>query len=74
MPYSKSKIKSLAAPVMWPDLRYGPNGECKLFHNEGAHQNHWLEIRLIGTRSNRDGTRASSGRRRRVASPRWKSA
>ena len=34
----------------------GENGQ--LFRNSGAAQNHWLEIRLIGTRSNRDGVGA----------------
>lgn len=32
MPYSRSKFKKSRPPVMWPDLRYGPNGECKLFN------------------------------------------
>lgn len=34
--YSKSKEKRLLKKVMWPDLRYGPNGECKLFSS--AHE------------------------------------
>jgi enediyne biosynthesis protein E4 len=34
----------------------GGNGH--LFHNNGTAQNHWLEIRLIGTRSNREGVGA----------------
>jgi enediyne biosynthesis protein E4 len=41
------------------DFLVSNNGEdAQLFHNEGAHQNHWLEIRLAGTHSNRDGTGA----------------
>jgi hypothetical protein len=32
MPYSKSKEKKLSKKVCWPDLRYGPNGEEKLFY------------------------------------------
>ena len=36
MPYSRSKEKRLAKQVMWPDLRYGPNGEEKLFY--AAHE------------------------------------
>jgi enediyne biosynthesis protein E4 len=38
------------------DFVVNNNGEeGQLFHNEGPHQNHWLEIHLVGTRSNRDG-------------------
>jgi hypothetical protein len=41
------------------DVLVNNNGEdAQLFHNEGPHQNHWLEIHLVGTRSNRDGTGA----------------
>ena len=41
------------------DFLVNNNGEdAQLFHNEGLHQNHWLEIRLVGTRSNRDGVGA----------------
>lgn len=44
----------------WPDFLVNNNGEdAQLFHNLGAAAasgtgNHWLELRLIGTRSNRD--------------------
>jgi hypothetical protein len=39
------------------DFLVNNNGQdAQLFHNEGPHQNHWIEIHLIGTRSNRDGT------------------
>jgi hypothetical protein len=31
----------------------------ELLHNDGGNQNHWLEVLLIGTRSNRDGIGAS---------------
>ena len=31
------------------------NGQAYLFRNDGGNQNHWLNIRLIGTRSNRSG-------------------
>ena len=41
------------------DFLVNNNGEdAQIFHNEGPHQNHWLEIHLVGTRSNRDGTGA----------------
>jgi hypothetical protein len=32
MPYSRAKEKRSQKKAMWPDLRYGPNGECKLFN------------------------------------------
>src|SRR5262249_26133086 len=31
------------------------NGPAYLFRNDGGNRNHWLGIRLIGTKSNRDG-------------------
>jgi len=31
------------------------NGPAYLFRNDGGNQNHWLNIRLVGTRSNRSG-------------------
>jgi len=31
----------------------------ELLHNEGGNRNHWLEVLLIGTRSNRDGVGSS---------------
>ena len=31
------------------------NGPAYLFRNDGGNNNHWLTIRLVGTRSNRDG-------------------
>ena len=41
------------------DFLVNNNGEdAQLFHNEGPHHNHWLEIHLVGTRSNRDDTGA----------------
>jgi len=45
----------------WPDLLVSNNGENgQLFRNAGgsepaAQKNHWLGVRLIGTKSNRDG-------------------
>ena len=30
-------------------------GPARLFRNDGANANHWLSIRTIGSRSNRDG-------------------
>jgi enediyne biosynthesis protein E4 len=30
-------------------------GRPQLFRNDGGNQNHWLEVQLVGTRSNRDG-------------------
>src|SRR6185312_11497227 len=38
------------------DVLVTNNGDRpQLFRNEGGNRNHWLEVRLIGTRSNRDG-------------------
>ena len=31
------------------------NGPCSLLRNDGGNRNHWLAIRTIGTKSNRDG-------------------
>jgi hypothetical protein len=31
------------------------NGPAYLYRNDGGNKNHWLQIRLIGTKSNRDG-------------------
>jgi len=48
----------------WLDFLVNNNGEdAQLFHNDGAvspgaRANHWLGIRLVGVRSNRDGTGA----------------
>jgi hypothetical protein len=44
------------------------NGPAYLFRNDGGNRNHWLHLKLVGTRSNRDGigakvTVASSGGR-----------
>ncbi len=42
-------------------------GPAYLFRNDGGNRNHWLTIRLVGTKSNRDGIggvirlRSSSG-------------
>jgi hypothetical protein len=49
----------------WLDFLVGNNGEdAQLFRNEGgseaaARKNHWLEVHLIGTKSNRDGIGAA---------------
>ena len=32
MPYSRSREKRLAKLVPWPDVRYSPTGESKLFY------------------------------------------
>src|SRR5262249_48887909 len=41
------------------DALVNNNGqEPQLLLNEGANSNHWLEIALVGTRSNRDGVGA----------------
>jgi hypothetical protein len=38
------------------DVLVTNNGDRpQLFRNDGGNRNHWLEVRLIGTRSNRDG-------------------
>lgn len=31
------------------------NGPAYLFRNDGGNRNHWLNVRLVGTKSNRDG-------------------
>jgi hypothetical protein len=31
------------------------NGPAVLYRNDGGNRNHWLQIRLVGTKSNRDG-------------------
>jgi hypothetical protein len=31
------------------------NGPARLLRNDGGNRNHWLSVRLVGTRSNRDG-------------------
>jgi hypothetical protein len=31
------------------------NGPAVLYRNDGGNRNHWLEVKLIGTKSNRDG-------------------
>ena len=31
------------------------NGPAYLFRNDGGNRNHWLTVRLVGTKSNRDG-------------------
>jgi hypothetical protein len=33
MPYSRSKEKRLSRASPWPDLRYSPTGEAKLFQS-----------------------------------------
>ena len=33
----------------------GPTGTAKLFLNTSENANHWLDVKLIGTTSNRDG-------------------
>src|SRR5437764_3915967 len=41
------------------DILVNNNGEApQLLRNDGGNANHWLEIFLIGTRSNRDGVGA----------------
>jgi hypothetical protein len=41
------------------DLLISNNGQKpELLRNDGGNQNHWLEIQLVGTRSNRDGVDA----------------
>jgi len=43
----------------FPDLLVGNNGqEGQLFRNSGAAGRHWIGVRLVGTRSARDGTGA----------------
>lgn len=42
------------------DVLVTNNGDRpQLFRNDGGNRNHWLEVRLIGTRSNRDGIGAN---------------
>jgi hypothetical protein len=41
------------------DILVNNNGQaCELLRNDGGNTNHWLQILLIGTRSNRDGVGA----------------
>jgi hypothetical protein len=47
MPYSKSKEKRLAKKVHWPDLRYGPHGEEKLFYCAEEVPSGWTNKRPI---------------------------
>ncbi len=43
----------------WPDFLVNNNGEPgQLFRNSGAKDRHWLGVRLVGSRSSRDGTGA----------------
>jgi hypothetical protein len=38
------------------DVLVNNNGQAaQLFRNDGGNRNHWIEVKLIGTRSNRDG-------------------
>jgi hypothetical protein len=47
MPYSKSKEKRLARKVHWPDLRYGPNGEQRLFYSADEVPLGWSDKKYI---------------------------
>lgn len=44
------------------------NGPVHLYRNDGGNRNHWLQLRLVGTKSNRDGIGATV----RVTSPQGK--
>jgi enediyne biosynthesis protein E4 len=44
------------------------NGPAHLYRNDGGNQNHWLQLKLVGTKSNRDGIGATV----RVTSPQGK--
>ena len=37
------------------------NGPAALYRNDGGNRNHWLQLRLTGTKSNRDGIGAMCG-------------
>jgi len=42
------------------DILVSNNGQAaQLLRNDGGNKNHWIEVRLVGTRSNRDGIGAS---------------
>jgi hypothetical protein len=51
-----------------PDVLVSNNGQApELFQNDGGNRSHWLQIQLIGTRSNRDAV----GARVKVTSGNW---
>ena len=48
------------------------NGSVRLLHNEVGARQHWLEVRLVGTKSNRSGIGARVALLRDGAAPRWR--
>ncbi len=55
-----SPARGLAVGDLWNDGRLSAvvvnrNGPPSLFVNEKSYANHWIEIKTVGTRSNRDG-------------------
>ncbi|HVT60588.1 MAG TPA: CRTAC1 family protein [Thermoanaerobaculia bacterium] len=46
------------------------NGPAYLFRNDGGNRNHWLRVKTVGTRSNRDGIGAVV-RLQSAAGPQW---
>jgi hypothetical protein len=50
------------------------NGPMRLLHNEIGTRQHWLEVRLVGTKSNRSGIGARVALLRDGAAPRWRRA
>jgi hypothetical protein len=47
------------------------NGPARLFRNDGGNRNHWLRVRTVGTRSNRDGIGARVSVIPEGGSPSW---
>ena len=41
--------------AIWMSLISTNNGPACLLRNDGGNRNHWLNVRLAGTKSNRDG-------------------
>ena len=48
------------------------NGSVRLLHNEVGARQHWLEVRLVGTKSNRSGIGARVALLRDGAAPQWR--
>ena len=48
------------------------NGSVRLLHNDVGARQHWLEVRLVGTKSNRSGIGARVALLRDGAAPRWR--
>src|SRR5205807_1484205 len=60
-PFAVPRVSRGAAKGDWDNdgdldlLINNNNGPCELLRNDGGNRKHWLEARLVGRRSNRDG-------------------